>query len=291
MKCYLCPRNCGTDRSIAKGYCGCTDKLYVSRATLHHWEEPCISGTNGSGTVFFSGCNMHCVYCQNREISGGEYGKEITVQRLAEIFVELEMQNAHNINLVTPTHYVPQIISALDIAKPNIPIVYNCGGYEKSETIKLLNNYINIYLTDVKYYDSVLSQSLSHAPDYFKIAFKALEEMLTQQPKAIINNNGIMEKGVIVRHLILPSHKDDSIKILEELKSSFGTDNFVLSLMSQYTPYVHNDKYPELNRRITSLEYKYVINKALDLGFTTGYMQEKSSAKEEYTPPFDLSGV
>jgi len=290
MNCTLCPRNCGVDRSVLKGYCGCTDKLYISRAALHYWEEPCISGTNGSGTVFFSGCNMHCVYCQNREISSGECGKEITIQRLAEIFNELQSQNAHNINLVTPTHYILQIIKALDISNPRIPVVYNTGGYESIKALKLLKNYVDIYLTDIKYYDSTLSQKYSNAPDYFKIAFKALEEMLIQQPAPKVNN-GIMEKGVVVRHLILPSQKDDSVKILRELKAAFGTKSFILSLMSQYTPYVHNDKYPELNRRITSLEYKSVVNEALDLGFINGYMQEKSSAKEEYTPPFDLSGV
>lgn len=291
MNCNICPRNCNVDRSITKGYCGCTDKIFVARAALHHWEEPCISGSNGSGTVFFSGCNMHCIYCQNKEISGGEFGKEITINRLAQIFNELQNKNAHNINLVTPTHYIPQIISALDIAKLKIPVVYNCGGYEKRESLRLLKNYAKIYLTDVKYYDSKISQNYSNAKDYFNVAINALDEMLMQQPRAIIDNNGIMQCGVIVRHLVLPSHKYDSMKILEELKSAFGTNSFVLSLMSQYTPYVTNEEHPELNRRITSLEYKQVLNKALELGFTTGYIQEKSSAKEEYTPPFDLSGV
>lgn len=286
--CNLCPRKCGVDRTISLGYCGCTDKIKVARAALHYWEEPCISGTNGSGTVFFSGCNLKCEYCQNKYISKGCFGKEISVERLAEVFVELQEKGANNINLVTPTHYVAQIIKALDIAKLNIPVVYNTGGYESAETIKRLDGYVDIYLTDIKYYSDELAIKYSKAPDYYKTSVMALEEMINQKPKAVFDNN-ILKSGVIVRHLVLPSNKNDSINILRNLKEKFGTDKFLLSLMSQYTPY---EKYVfhELNRKITSMEYNAVVNEALKLGFD-GFMQEKSSAKEEYTPSFDLTGV
>ncbi len=287
-QCTLCPRNCKIDRTKTDGFCGATDKIKLARAGLHFWEEPCISGIFGSGTVFFSGCNLKCVYCQNKEISKNNFGKEISVNRLAEIFLELQQQKAHNINLVTPTHFVPQIIEALKIAKLNIPVVYNTGGYETVETIKMLKGYVDIYLTDVKYFSEINAVKYSNAPNYFENAVNALAEMISQQPSASFDGD-IMKSGVIVRHLILPSNKNDTINILKALKDKFGTDKFLLSLMSQYTPYEKYDN-PELNRKITSLEYKHCINEALNLGFN-GFMQEKSSAKQEYTPPFDLSGI
>ncbi len=287
-QCTLCPRNCKIDRTKTPGFCGATSTVKLARAGLHFWEEPCISGTKGSGTVFFSGCNLKCVYCQNKEISKNNFGKEISVNRLAEIFLELQEQKAHNINLVTPTHFVPQIIEALKIAKLNIPVVYNTGGYEAVETIKMLKGYVDIYLTDVKYFSEINAVKYSSAPNYFKNAVNALAEMIGQQPSAIFDGD-IMKSGVIVRHLILPSNKNDTINILKALKDKFGTDKFLLSLMSQYTPYEKYDT-PELNRKITSLEYKQCVNEALNLGFN-GFMQEKSSAKQEYTPPFDLSGI
>lgn len=292
-KCNLCPRNCGIDRTKSVGFCGATDKIKVARAALHFWEEPCISGTQGSGTVFFSGCNLACRYCQNYDISIGGFGKEITVERLGEIFLELQEKGAHNINLVTPTPYIPQIKAAMDLVRSrmNIPFVANMGGYEKSETIKELKGYIDIFLTDVKYKSSEISKNYSKAPDYFEFALEALEEMISLCGSPQFDKDGIMKSGVIVRHLVLPGCRKDSIEILKSLAERFGTDKFIVSLMSQYTPNGHLKDYPEINRRTTAFEYNSVIDAALELGFDNAYMQEKSSAKAEYTPPFDLTGI
>ncbi len=292
-KCTLCPRECKADRYQSKGFCGANQNPKIARAALHFWEEPCISGENGSGTVFFSGCNLRCVYCQNHEISIGQFGKEITTERLGKIFLELQSLGAHNINLVTPTPYIPQIKSAIDLVrdKMHIPFVANMGGYEKSETIKSLRGYIDIFLTDAKYKSSALSLKYSQAPDYFGHSINSLKEMLEIAPEPVFDEYGILTSGVIVRHLVLPNCRHDSIEILQELKERFGTERFLLSLMSQYTPTKNLTEFPEINRRITSFEYDSVVNEALRLGFTNAYVQEKSSAKEEYTPPFDLSGV
>ncbi len=291
--CTLCPRNCGVDRSAAMGFCGATDKIKVARAALHFWEEPCISGTKGSGTVFFSGCNLACCYCQNHSISTERFGKEISVNRLSQIFLELQDKGAHNINLVTPTPYIPYIVEAIDLVsdKIQIPFVANLGGYEKSETIHLLKGYVHIFLTDIKYKSSEFSLRYSKAPDYFSYAISSLEKMLEIVSKPQISTDGIMQSGVIVRHLVLPGCRHDSIDILTELKNRFGTDSFILSLMSQFTPNGQLESYPEINRRITSFEYNSVTNYAFELGFTEAYVQEKTSAKDEYTPPFDLTGI
>ena len=291
--CNLCPRNCGVDRTKNVGFCGATDKIKAARAALHFWEEPCISGTRGSGTVFFSGCNLICSYCQNYNISQGSYGKEISPERLSEIFLELQSQGAHNINLVTPTPYLPQIIRAIDLVKHkiHIPFVFNMGGYEKPETIEILKDYADIFLSDVKYKSPDLAQRHSKAGDYFEYSIAALDKMLSLCGKPFVDKNGIMQSGVIVRHLVLPGCRKDSFDVLKSLKDRFGTDNFILSLMSQYTPNGHLENFPEINRRITSFEYNSVIDEALKLGFDTAYVQEKSSAKEEYTPPFDLTGI
>lgn len=291
--CNLCPRDCGIDRTKSVGFCGATDKIKAARAALHFWEEPCISGTQGSGTVFFSGCNLACRYCQNYDISIGGAGREITIERLGEIFLELQDKGAHNINLVTPTPYIPQIKSAIDLVrdKMHIPFVANVGGYEKPETIKALKGYIDIFLTDVKYKSSEISKNYSKAPDYFKYATDALEEMIEICGKPKLDEKGIMQSGVIVRHLVLPGCRKDSIEILQNLADKFGTESFILSLMSQYTPNGHLQDYPEINRRTTAFEYNSVIDEALRLGFDNAYMQEKSSAKAEYTPPFDLTGI
>ena len=291
--CDLCPRNCGVDRTKNVGFCGATDKIKAARAALHFWEEPCISGTRGSGTVFFSGCNLICSYCQNYNISQGSYGKEIPPERLSEIFLELQSQGAHNINLVTPTPYLPQIIRAIDLVKHkiHIPFVFNMGGYEKPETIEILKDYADIFLTDVKYKSPDLAQRYSKAGDYFEYSIAALDKMLSLCGKPFVDENGIMQSGVIVRHLVLPGCRKDSFDVLKCLKDRFGTDCFTLSLMSQYTPNGHLENFPEINRRITSFEYNSVIDEALKLGFDTAYVQEKSSAKEEYTPPFDLTGI
>lgn len=291
--CNLCPRNCGIDRTKSVGFCGATHKIKAARAALHFWEEPCISGTQGSGTVFFSGCNLACQYCQNYDISIGGFGKEITVERLGEIFLELQDKGAHNINLVTPTPYIPQIKAAIDLVrdKMHIPFVANVGGYEKAETIKELKGYIDIFLTDVKYKASEISKNYSKAPDYFKFAISSLEEMLKICGLPQLDSNGIMRSGVIVRHLVLPGCRRDSIEILNSLAEKFGTESFILSLMSQYTPNGHLQDYPEINRCTTAFEYNSVIDEALRLGFDNAYMQEKSSATAEYTPPFDLTGI
>ena len=291
--CDLCPRNCGVDRTKNVGFCGATDKIKAARAALHFWEEPCISGTRGSGTVFFSGCNLICSYCQNYNISQGSYGKEIPPERLSEIFLELQSQGAHNINLVTPTPYLPQIIRAIDLVKHkiHIPFVFNMGGYEKPETIEILKDYADIFLTDVKYKSPDLAQRYSKAGDYFEYSIAALDKMLSLCGKPFVDENGIMQSGVLVRHLVLPGCRKDSFDVLKCLKDRFGTDCFTLSLMSQYTPNGHLENFPEINRRITSFEYNSVIDEALKLGFDTAHVQEKSSAKEEYTPPFDLTGI
>ncbi len=291
--CTLCPRNCGVDRTKTVGFCGATEQIKVARAALHFWEEPCISGTKGSGTVFFSGCNLACRYCQNYDISIGCFGKAISPKQLGDIFVKLQSDGAHNINLVTPTPYLPQIISAIDLVreKIKIPFVANLGGYEKPETIQMLQGYIDIFLTDVKYQSSDISKKYSLAPDYFDYAIQSLSEMIAICGAPRFDADGMMQSGVIVRHLVLPGCRKDSMEVLKSLAELFGTTDYILSLMSQFTPNGHLEEYPELNRRITSLEYHSVVDLALELGFKNAYMQQKSSAKTEYTPDFDLTGV
>ncbi len=291
--CTLCPRNCGIDRTKAVGFCGATDKIRVARAALHFWEEPCISGTQGSGTVFFSGCNLRCVYCQNHQISLHKFGTEISTERLSKIFLELQAKGAHNINLVTPTPYLPLIKEAIDKVrhKIKIPFVANMGGYELPEAIKSLRGYIDIFLTDFKYKSKELSSKYSTAGDYFQYAMSSLEEMLRIAPQPAFDNNGMMQSGVIVRHLVLPGCRKDSQDILRYLTESFGTKAFILSLMSQFTPNGKLESFPEIDRPITTFEYNSVVNYALALGFDNAYIQEKSSAKPEYTPPFDLTGI
>ncbi len=293
--CTLCPRMCGVDRRRQTGYCKMSSALSIARATLHMWEEPCISGTAGSGTVFFSGCTLKCIFCQNYPLSHEGFGKEITVSRLSDIFLELQEQGAHNINLVTATHYMPSVLDTLDQAKPrlSIPIVYNCGGYERVETIRALEGYIDIYLPDLKYYDNAIAQKYSSAGNYFSCASSAIKEMLRQTGGLTwdLGNPQLLSKGVIIRHMVLPGMKDDSIRLLHWIKETLPPHQYLLSLLSQYTPCFHSSAYPEINRRITSYEYNKVVDTALALGLDEGYLQKKSSAKEEYTPPFDLSGV
>lgn len=293
--CTLCPRMCRADRIRSHGFCGAGSTVRIARAALHLWEEPCISGTNGSGTVFFSGCTLKCIFCQNHELSHENYGKDISTKRLSEIFLELQSQGAHNINLVTATHYLPSIREALDLVRADlhIPVVYNCGGYERPETLREFSDYIDIYLPDLKYYDPVLSEKYSSAKNYFEVASKAIEEMirLTDGLEWNQENPDLLQKGVIIRHMVLPGAKNDSIRLLHWMHDALPTGKFMVSLMSQYTPFYKSHLYPEINRRITSYEYRKVLDTAIELGLVHGYMQEKSSAKEEYTPPFDLSGV
>lgn len=293
--CILCPRRCGADRMSGKtGYCGMPADLLVARAALHMWEEPCISGTMGSGTIFFSGCNLKCVFCQNHSIALGDCGKSITIQRLAEIFLELQKKGAANINLVTPTHYIPQIRDALLLAKENgltLPIVYNSGGYESVEALQLLEGLIDIYLPDLKYYSTGLSSTYSHAADYFQVATAAINEMYRQvgTPK-FDENTGMMQKGMIVRHLLLPGQTKDSKKILRHLYETYG-DNIYISIMNQYTPLPHVAKIPELNRKVIAEEYDKIVNFAIRLGINNAFIQEGETATESFIPPFDLEGV
>lgn len=291
-KCELCPRKCRADRTVGQGFCGETDSLRAAKAYLHKWEEPCISGENGSGTVFFSGCSLKCVFCQNYKISSENLGMEISVDRLAEIFLELREQGAENINLVSPTHFVPQIISTLDKVKSqlDIPIVYNTGGYERVETLKMLDGYIDIYLPDFKYYDNELAKKYSSAADYREVVCDAIDEMLRQTGKICLDEKGKIIKGVIIRHLTLPNHRFDSIAVLEEIAKRWGTEDILLSLMSQYTPFYRSKDFPEISRRISTFEYNSVLKKVAELGFD-GFMQERASAKEEYTPDFDFYGI
>lgn len=291
MTCRLCPRKCGADRVNSMGFCGMGQTLRLPRAALHHWEEPCISGTNGSGAVFFSGCVMRCVFCQNYEISAGGKGKDISIQRLSEIFLELQEQGAHNINLVNPTHYVPQIIRALDKTgdRLEIPVVYNSGGYERVETLRALSGYVDIYLPDIKYFSDGLARELSDAPDYFETAMAAAEEMLRQTGKPDFAENGLLKKGVVIRHLVLPYHYRDSVEVIRRVGERFGKD-VLFSLMSQYTPFGRAKDIPRLDRRITTFEYRKALDAVYEAGLE-GFMQERSSAKEEYTPDFDMTGI
>ena len=295
-RCALCPRRCGADRAAGQaGYCGAAGTLKVARAALHFWEEPCISGTRGSGTVFFSGCALKCCYCQNYPISAENFGREITVERLAEIFLELQSQGAHNINLVTPGQWQPWIIAALDKARADglrLPIVCNTGGYETAESVARWQGYIDIWLADLKYVSPALSAQLSAAPDYFAVAKTAVEAMMAQAGRPVCDAEGMMRRGVILRHLALPGHIDDSFAVLDQMAAWNDADPgcFIPSLMSQYTPFYRAAE-QGIGRRITTYEYRRVVNYAVDKGLAAGYMQQKSSAREEYTPDFDLTGV
>ena len=287
MKCSLCPRKCCIDREKSKGYCGCDDKIRVARVMLHKWEEPCISGTRGSGAVFFSGCPLKCVYCQNMDISHGGAGTEITPERLGDIFSDLQRRGAHNINLVSPTQYADKIRLALDLVRGRltIPVVYNTGGYEQPEEIEKMRGYVDVFLTDIKYFSPELSEKYSSAADYFDKAIASFKKMLELCPECILDGDGIMKRGVILRHLVLPSHRGDSIKILERVAEACDVSKIKLSLMSQYTPEFYKGDISSLKRKITTFEYDSVVKRATELGYD-GYIQEKSSASSAYTPDF-----
>lgn len=293
-KCNLCPRLCGANRISGKmGFCGGTNSVKVARATLHFWEEPCISGESGSGTVFFSGCTMRCIFCQNKEISRGEAGKEITAERLAEIYLELEKQGANNINLVTPMHYAPQITKAVDIAKRkglSLPIVWNSGGWELCESVAAVKDYADIWLSDFKYYDSSLGEKFSGVKNYFSVAAAALEQMVAQTGTPVFNENGIMQRGVIVRHLMLPGHLDDTKNVLRFLYETYGNKIWI-SIMNQYTPLCGDERFPELSRTVSNNEYDEAIDFACELGIENAFVQEGGTVGESFIPPFDLSGV
>ena len=289
--CELCPRRCGARREALAGggRCGMGADAVVARAALHFWEEPCISGTRGSGAVFFTGCPLGCAYCQNYSISTEKaVGKRVSPHELSEIFRRLEEQGAHNINLVTPTHFVPAILEAISIRRPSIPVVYNCGGYENIETLKLLEGSVDIFLPDFKYMEPELAASLSGAPDYPETAAAAVREMVRQTGPAVCDESGILRRGTIVRHLILPGHTRNSIAVLDWLAENLpGTP---VSLMAQYVPCGKAAKTPPFDRRITRREYEKVQRRLFDLDLD-GYVQERESASKDYIPPFDLSGV
>lgn len=291
--CNLCPRECGTDRTAGTGFCKGGLKIKVARAAPHFWEEPCISGNRGSGTVFFSGCSLQCCYCQNHEISSGGYGEEISAERLAGIFIELQDKGVHNINLVTASHYAVQVIEALDIAKPklHIPVVYNSSGYERVETVRTLNGYVDIYLPDIKYFSGEMSAKYSGAKDYFEIASAAVKEMISQTGEMVFDSECIMQKGVVIRHLVLPGGRKDSIEILKWISENLPKDKFLLSLMSQYTPSFKAAEHREINRKLTAYEYDSVVEEAVRLGLSNGFMQQRESSGERYVPPFNMEGV
>ena len=286
--CKSCPRHCKVNRKESVGFCGAKNFCQISKVMFHHWEEPVISGGEkdvGSGAIFFSHCNLKCVYCQNYEISHFDVGKTCIDAELAMIFRDLEQNGALNINLVTPTHYAQNIINALKIYRPKIPIVYNTGGYDSPEMLKKLKNYVDVYLTDFKYYDNALAEKYSSAPKYLENIKKCLKIMRENCPEDIVEN-GLMKKGIIVRHLILPNHTDDSIKVLDEIKNILGEKTYI-SLMSQYTPHGKACDFEEINRKLKPLEYKRVKNHLIKLGFINGFVQELESATEEFIPDFE----
>ncbi len=289
-KCNLCPRKCNIDRSTGKGFCRTGKELTLGRAGLHFWEEPCISGYGGSGTVFFSGCNMGCIFCQNMPLSRGKVGKEVSVKRLREIFSELIEEGADNINLVTPTHFVPLIVKALSEEKLPVPVVYNTSSYEEAEALKMLRGLVDIYIPDLKYIKSGIAKAFSNAPDYAEKALPAIKEMYLQTGDAVFDDEDMLVKGIIIRHLVLPGYLENTYDVIDAVSENFG-DGVLFSLMSQYTPPKKQLKYPTLNRRLTEEEYEKAVDYMYLAGIENGFVQELSSAKEEYTPEFDLTGI
>lgn len=286
--CNQCPRACGVDRSCGQGFCGVSEAFRVARAALHPWEEGFLSGTRGSGTVFFSGCNLRCVYCQNREISRETLGKDLDAAALKDLLLRLQEAGAHNINLVTPSHYALALVPVLEELRDvlRIPVVYNCGGYESVDTLRRLEGLVDIYLPDFKYVDPVRAAKYSGAADYCDVATRALREMLRQRGAPRMDAQGMLSSGVVVRHLVLPGGRKDSVAVLRHLAEHFGTRDYLLSLMSQYTPaFAADTAYPELHRRVTTFEYESVVQEAVRLGFA-GCMQDRSSASTDYTPDF-----
>lgn len=292
-QCNLCTRNCNINRLNTLGFCRASADIKVARAKLHFWEEPCVSGEKGSGTVFFSYCNLRCVFCQNHEISHEANGKEISIERLSEIFLELQAEGANNINLVTPTHYVPQIIEALKMAKTKgllLPIVYNTNGYDSLDTIKALNGYIDIYLPDFKYFSDKYALKYSKAKGYAKNVLEILKEMLSQVGPAKFDENGIIQKGVIVRHLMLPGLLFDSKKVIDCIYSNFKDDVYI-SIMNQYTPLNKALNYPEINKTLNPKHYDSLIDYALNLGVKNGFIQEDGTNSKAFVPSFKNEGV
>lgn len=290
--CRLCPRSCGVNRYETRGYCGMGASVTAARASLHLWEEPCISYKNGAGTVFFSGCSLHCVYCQNNRISNECFGKELSAEKLSEVFLRLQDSGADNIELVTPTHFVPDIISALDKVKHRltIPVVYNSGGYELVATLKRLRGYVDVYLPDIKYFSPEISRRYSSAADYFEHASSAVKEMISQTEKLQYNAEGGLIRGTVIRHLVLPGSRHDSMSIMEWIAENTSPEQVLVSIMNQYTPFDFiPEELPELHRRVTKMEYNSVVRRAVELGIN-GFTQENTSADASYTPDFGESG-
>ena len=291
--CTLCPRTCQVNRaSGGTGFCGMTASIQVARASLHMWEEPCISGTNGSGTVFFTGCNLKCVFCQNHTIAIGKKGREVSVSQLADLFLMLQDKGAHNINLVTPSHYAPGIAEALRLAKKQglcLPIVYNTSGYDSVSTLSLLDGLVDVYMPDFKYVSGELSKRYSHADDYFHVAKASLAEMFRQVGSPVFDGD-MLVKGILVRHLLLPGCTADSKAVIEYLHATYG-DNIFISIMNQYTPLPHVAAFPEINRKVTPAEYDEVVDFAIELGVENGFIQEGDTAEESFIPEFDFTGL
>ena len=289
--CRLCPRGCGVDRTAGqRGFCGMGAKLTAARAALHFWEEPPISGQRGSGAVFFSGCSLGCGFCQNTAISHGRFGAEITSRRLREIFEDLIRQGAHNINLVTPTHFLPAILPALEEPLA-VPVVYNCGGYESAETLRALEGKVDIYLPDLKFAEAELAARVSRAPDYFEVACAAIDEMLRQVGPPEYGPDGMLKKGVVIRHLVLPGQVQNSLKVLDYVAEHFSPGSVLLSLMAQYVPAGPLGHTPPFDRAVTPEEYDAVVSWLHMLGLEDGFLQELSAATDEYLPDFSLEGV
>ena len=289
--CNFCARRCGIDRSQHAGFCGMTETIRIARAGLHFWEEPCISGTKGSGTVFFSGCNLRCVYCQNYEISTGGSGQEISLPRLKEIYSELIAQGAHNINLVTPTHYTDAVLASLEDPLP-VPVVYNTNGYEDVENLKRLDGKVQIYLPDLKYSDDSLAIRYSNAPGYFAAATRAIREMFRQTGRYRIDEEtGLMERGIIIRHLLLPGQVENTKRVIDWVAETFDPGDVLFSLMRQYIPHGKAEEFPELNRKVTDEEYQAVEDHLFDSGIEDGFVQDEDSASKDFIPSFDGTGV
>jgi len=295
MRCNICPRACNVDRGSGKtGYCGETSQIRVARTSLHQWEEPCLTGEYGSGTVFFTGCNLKCIFCQNHTIADNSGGKMFSVEELAETFVRLQENRASNINLVTAGHFAEWLVPAVKLAKERgltIPVVYNSSGYETVESLRLLEGLVDVYLPDCKYFSGEMARNYSNAGDYFEVASEAIREMVRQVGEPVFDEKtGNMIKGVIVRHLVLPGHTKDSMAVLDYLWQTYG-DMVYISVMNQYTPVVHQEVYTNLNRRVTKREYRKVINYLLDLGVENAFIQEGETAKESFIPEFDCSFI
>lgn len=291
--CMLCPRRCGVDRRESVGFCGAGALARIALVSLHHWEEPCLTGDNGAGTVFFSYCNLRCCFCQNHEISHGGKGVEVTDERLAELFLEQQQRGAATLDLVTPTHYVPQIIHALDMARTKgfrLPVVYNSGAYETVETIESLRDYVDVFLPDLKYIEAASAKEYSQAEDYFPVASAAIRRMVEIAGSLQFDEDGQLRRGVLVRHLVLPGHRHESMRVLDWLWQTFG-DTIQISLMNQYTPMYKAAEHKGMNRRLTTFEYESVVNHAVDLGITNCYVQEGQTASEKFVPTFDNRGV